>query len=86
MTTFRIREYTRPDGKKHYRVQQWRWQPIPYWSSSYYYTGGGANYGCVASTREEAELLLAEFIADTREKILRRPWNFIRTTVTTKSV
>lgn len=81
MTTFRIREYTRPDGEKSYRVQQWRWLPIPFWSSTFFYPSGGADYGCHAATLEEAEQLLQRFIAATQEKINRRPWNHVRVTI-----
>lgn len=86
MTTFRIREYVRPDGKTHYRVQQWRWLPFPYWSSTYFYSNGGANYLCETETLEEARVMLAGFVSDTRQKINSRPWNFVRTTISTVKV
>lgn len=76
MTQFRILAETRPDGKVQYYVQQLRFWL--YWSNTYFYSNGGANYTSWENTIEQAEALLQSYIKDTGEKVMSRPWNKVR--------
>lgn len=76
MTRFRILAETRADGKARYYVQQQRFWL--YWSNTYFYSSGAANYNSYENTLEQAEVLLQSYIKDTCEKVMSRPWNKIR--------
>ena len=78
MTAFRIIKKIGLDGREEFKIQQWR---LFYWSSTYFYASGSANYDCSANTLAGVEALLQEFIRDTHEKRFRKPWNKITMTV-----
>lgn len=81
MAKFRIIEVRRLDDKKTWYVQQWRWLLWPHWSSTFFWSHGGANYGQHCTSLAEAETVLANYQRDDREKMMRRFWNKTTTVV-----